>query len=58
MTVEQEQQGFVIAPEFKVSKFDGSTAEFAGRARRAAGRGGLLVGGGVYTLTNGSRVAG
>jgi hypothetical protein len=55
MVVEQVSGHYAIAAEVKASKFDGKTGVFAG------GHGGmlignsLLVGGGLYTLTNGSR---
>jgi hypothetical protein len=53
MVVEQVTQHYAIAPEVKVSKFDGETALFVG------GHGGMilghniLVGAGLYFLTNG-----
>jgi hypothetical protein len=55
MVVEQVVQHYAIAPEVKVSNFDGTTGVFVG------GHGGVLianrflVGAGLYTLTNGSR---
>jgi hypothetical protein len=55
MTIEEAQQGFVIAPEFKVSRFDGSKAQFAGVYGGVTVGRGFLLGGGIYTRTNGSR---
>ena len=55
MVIEQVHQRFAIAPEFKVSKFDGATAEFAGAHGGLFLTDTILIGGGVYTLTNGSR---
>jgi hypothetical protein len=55
MVVEQVAQRYVISPEMKASKFDGTTGLLVG------GHGGLLVGNnflvgaGIYTLANGER---
>jgi hypothetical protein len=58
MVIEQEHVRLAVAPEFRVSKFDGSTAQLAGvYGGWLAGRS-LLVGGGIYSLTNGSRYRG
>jgi hypothetical protein len=55
MVIEQVQQGFAVAPEFKISRFDGSSAQFVGAHGGLLVGNGLLIGGGIYTLTNGSR---
>jgi hypothetical protein len=55
MVIEQEHLRFAVAPEFKVSKFDGSTGQFAGAYGGWLVGDSLLVGGGFYSLTNGSR---
>jgi hypothetical protein len=58
MVIEQEHLRMAVAPEFRVSKFDGSTAQLAGAyGGWLVGRS-LLVGGGIYSLTNGSRTRG
>jgi hypothetical protein len=58
MAIEQEHVRLAVAPEFRVSKFDGSTAQLAGAyGGWLVGRS-LLVGGGIYSLTNGSRYRG
>ena len=55
MTVEAVTQRYAVAPEVKASSFDGTTGVLIG------GHGGVLVGsrflvgGGLYTLVNGSR---
>jgi len=55
MTIERVRSGVLIAPDFKVTRFDGRTSELVG------GYGGWLsdktffVGGGGYWLANGSR---
>jgi hypothetical protein len=58
MVIEQVHQRFAIAPEFKVSKFDGATAQFAGAHGGLFLTDSILIGGGIYTLTNGSRSRG
>jgi hypothetical protein len=55
MAIEEEHQGVVFAPEFKISKFDGSTARLAGAYGGGLVGDSVLVGGGIYSLTNGSR---
>src|ERR1700730_16756714 len=55
MGVEQVAGHYAIAPEVKASKFDGKTGVFAGGHGGILIGSGLLVGGGLYTLTNGSR---
>ncbi len=54
MVVEQVEHRAAIVPEYKVSKFDGSTAQLIG-AHAGALVGTVLIGGGLYTLTNGAR---
>src|SRR6266699_6994978 len=55
MKIERVQSGVLVAPDFKVTRFDGRTSELVG------GYGGWLsdktffVGGGGYWLANGSR---
>lgn len=58
MVIDQEQSRFAVAPEFRISKFDGSTARLAGAYGGWLVGDSLLVGGGVYSLTNGSRSRG
>lgn len=58
MAIEEVQRRFAIAPEFKVSRFDGASAQFAGAHGGLIVGNGFLIGGGVYTLTNGSRSRG
>ena len=54
MVFEETQSHYAVAPEFKVTEVDGTTAELLG------GHGGvllgknLLVGAGLYTMVNGS----
>ena len=55
MVIEQEHLRLAIAPEYKVSKFDGSSAQLAGAYGGWFIGNSVLVGGGLYTLTNGSR---
>jgi hypothetical protein len=55
MAVEQVSGHYAIAPEVKASKFDGKTGVFAGGHGGVLIGNSLLVGGGLYTLTNGSR---
>jgi hypothetical protein len=55
MAIEETQQRFAFAPEFKVSTLNGSTAQFVGAHGGLLVGNGILIGGGVYTLTNGSR---
>jgi len=58
MVIEQEHLRMAIAPEYKVSKFDGTSAQLAGAYGGWLVGHSLLVGGGLYTLTNGSRSRG
>jgi hypothetical protein len=58
MVIEQGHLRLAVAPEFKVSKFDGSTAQLAGAYGGWLVSDSLLVGGGIYSLTNGSRARG
>src|SRR2546430_2724187 len=53
--IEQEHLRPAVAPEYKVSKFDGSSAQLAGAYGGWFIGNSVLVGGGLYTLTNGSR---
>lgn len=54
MSVERVENGFVIAPDFKVSKVDGHTARIAGLYGGWTIDNTLLIGGAGYWLTNGS----
>ena len=55
MIVEQVHQRFSISPEYKVSKFDDATAQFAGVQGSVFLTGSIAIGGGFYTLTNGTK---
>jgi hypothetical protein len=55
MVVEQVSGHYAMAAEVKASKFDGKTGVFAGGHGGVLIGGSLLVGGGLYTLANGSR---
>jgi len=55
MIVEQVQQRFAVAPEYKVSKFDGMSAQLVGGHAGLFLTDSIVVGGGFYTLTNGSK---
>lgn len=54
MTVERVENGFVIAPDFRISTFDDRTARFAGLYGGWLIDNALLIGGAGYWLTNGS----
>ena len=54
MIVEQVQQHFAAAPEYKVSKLDDSTAQLVGGHAGIYVTQTLLVGAGFYTMTNGN----
>jgi hypothetical protein len=53
MTVEAIDQHFAIAPEYKVSKLGSSTAQLVGAHGGVYVTKSFLVGGGIYTMTNG-----
>ncbi len=53
MIVEQAEQRFAMTPEYKVSDFDGFTAQFVGAHGGALVAKSFLVGAGLYTMTNG-----
>jgi hypothetical protein len=55
MTVERITGGFMIAPDFKVTRFDHHTSEMAGVYGGWLSDRTLLIGGGVHFLTNGNR---
>ena len=55
MIIERVHNGFAAAPDFKVSRFDGSDARLAGGYAGWVLDDTLLLGGGGYTLTNTSR---
>jgi hypothetical protein len=55
MIVERVHNGFAVAPDFKVSRFDQSDARLAGGYAGWVLNDALLVGGGGYWLTNNSR---
>jgi len=55
MMVERVHNGFTVAPDFRIGKVDGSTARLAGAYGGWVIDNNLLVGGGGYWLTNGSR---
>lgn len=55
MIIEQVEQHFALAPEYKVSKFGGSTAQLVGAHAGVFVTKGILIGGGLYTMTNGDR---
>lgn len=56
MSVERVRDGFAIAPDFKISKIDGSAARLAGVYGGWVIDNSLLIGAGGYWLTNGSDV--
>ena len=53
MTIEQSASRFAIAPEYKVSDFDGFTAQMIGAHGGALVAKSFLVGAGLYTMVNG-----
>jgi hypothetical protein len=53
MIIEQVEQHFALAPEYKVSKFGNSTAQLVGAHAGVFVTKGILIGGGLYTMTNG-----
>src|SRR5262249_6920604 len=52
MTIERVHNGFAVAPDFKITKMNGSTGRLAGGYAGWIFDDALLVGGGVYGLTN------
>src|SRR5437016_11139883 len=52
MTVERVHNGFAVAPDFKVTRIDGSTGRLAGGYAGWIFDDALMVGGGGYWLTN------
>jgi hypothetical protein len=54
MTVERVHNGWAIAPDFRVTKFDGTTGRLAGAYGGYVFDDTLLIGAGGYWLTNGS----
>jgi hypothetical protein len=54
MAIEAVEGNYAIAPEFKVSKFDGTTAQLVGAHAGVFVTKSILIGGGLYTMTNGS----
>ena len=55
MTLERVHNGFAVAPDFRITKVDGSSARLAGAYGGWVFDNTLLVGGGGYWLTNRSR---
>jgi hypothetical protein len=55
MVVEAVEQHYAIAPEYKVSNFDGTTAQLVGAHAGVFVTKTILIGGGLYTMTNGSK---
>src|SRR4051812_38437686 len=53
MMIEQIEQHFALAPEYKVSKFGDTTAQLIGAHAGVFATKSLLIGGGLYTMTNG-----
>jgi hypothetical protein len=53
MIVEQVEQHFALAPEYKVSKFGDTTAQLVGAHAGVFVTKSILIGGGLYTMTNG-----
>ena len=53
MIVEQIQQHFAFAPEYKVSKFGDTTAQLLGAHAGVFVAKSILIGGGLYTMVNG-----
>jgi len=54
MVLEEIHQRFTIEPAFKVSKLDDQTAELVGAQGGAYVSKSLMIGAGLYTLTNGA----
>jgi hypothetical protein len=54
MMIEQVEQHFEFSPEFKVSKFADSNAQLVGAHAGVFVTKAILIGGGLYTMTNGS----
>src|ERR1051326_1526010 len=55
MIVERAHSGFLVAPDFKVTRVDHQTSEFAGAYAGWVADETLFIGGGAYVLTNRSR---
>ena|SRR5436190_9834231 len=55
MTIERVHDGWAIAPDFKVTKVDGSTGRLAGAYGGWVFDNTLLIGGGGYWMTNGTK---
>jgi hypothetical protein len=55
MTVERIRSGFLAAPDFRVTRFDGRTSEIAGGYAGWLTDQRLFVGGGASWLANGNR---
>jgi hypothetical protein len=53
MIIEQVEQHFALAPEYKVSKFGDTTAQLVGAHAGVFVTKSILIGGGLYTMTNG-----
>jgi len=58
MTVERVRDGFAVAPDFKVTRFNNTTGYLAGAYGGWVIDNTLLIGAGGYGLTNGSRRSG
>src|SRR4029079_17631395 len=54
MIIEGSHTSGAIVPEYKVSKFDGFTSQFAGAYGGVHVAKDVLVGAGLYTMTNGT----
>ena len=55
MTIERVHNGWAIAPDFKVTKIDGTTGRLAGAYGGWVFDNTLLIGGGGYWMMNGAR---
>jgi hypothetical protein len=53
MIIEQVEQHFALAPEYKVSKFGDTTAQLVGAHAGVFVTKSILIGGGLYTMVNG-----
>ena len=53
MIIEQVEQHFAVAPEYKVSKFGDTTAQLLGAHAGVFVTKSILIGGGLYTMLNG-----